>query len=73
MTKTILTIAVATGTLALTNCISLALWGADEGSQSMAEQENTTVRKTGETVQKGVKPINKAKDNAVDAVKGAFD
>ncbi len=73
MKKTILTIAATTGTLALTSCISLALWGADEGSQAMAEGDNTTVRKTGETIQKGVKPIKKAKDDAVDAVKDAVD
>lgn len=73
MTKTILTIATATGTLALTSCFSLALWGADEGSQAMSEGDNTAVRKTGETIQKGVKPINKAKDNAIDAVKDAVD
>ena len=73
MTKTILTIAATAGTFALTSCIGLALWGADEGSQAMAEQDNATVRKTGETIQKGVKPIKQAKDDAIDAVKDAVD
>lgn len=73
MKKTILTIAAAAGTLALTSCISLALWGADEGSQARAEGENTTVGMTGETIQKGVQAINKAKDDAIDAVKDAVD
>jgi len=39
----------------------------------MAEGDNDAVRKTGETIQKGVKPINKAKDDAIDAVKDAVD
>lgn len=73
MKKAILTVAAAAGTLTLSSCIGLALWGADEGSQAMAEGDNTTVRKTGETIQKGIKPINKAKDEAVDAVKDAVD
>ena len=73
MRKTILTIAAAAGTFALTSCVGLALWGANEGSEAMAEGDNTTVKKTGETIQKGLKPINKAKDEAVDAVKDAVD
>lgn len=73
MKKIILTIAAAAGTLALTSCISLALWGADKGSQGMEKSDNAAVRKTGQTVQKGVTPIKKAKDDAVDAVKDAVD
>jgi hypothetical protein len=73
MTKHILTIAAAAGTLALSSCISLAIWGADEGSQAMEDSDNSAVSQTGETIQKGVKPIKKAKDDAVDAVKDAVD
>ena len=73
MKKTILMLAAAAGTLSLSSCIGLALWGANEGSEAMAEGENTTVRKTGETIQKGLKPINEAKEEAVDAVKDAVD
>ncbi|MEP4077989.1 hypothetical protein [Haloferula sp.] len=73
MKKALLTIAAVTGTLAMTSCISLALWGADEGSQAMENSDSSGVSKTGETIQKGVKPINKAKDDAIDAVKDAVD
>lgn len=73
MKNTILSLVAATGTLALTGCISLAIWGADEGSQAMEGSDNRAVSKTGETIQKGVKPIKKAKDDAVDAVKDAVD
>ena len=73
MKKTILIIAAAAGTLTLSSCVGLALWGTNKGSQAMAEGDNTTVRKTGETIQKGLKPINKAKDKAVDAVKDTVD
>ena len=73
MKKTILMTAAAAGTLSLSSCIGLALWGADEGSQAMAKDDNTAVQKTGETIQKGIKPINNAKDKAVDAVKDAVD
>ena len=73
MKTTLLTLAAATGTLALTSCVSLVLRGADKGSQAMAEGDNDAVRKTGETIQKGVKPINKAKDDAIDAMKDAVD
>ena len=39
----------------------------------MAKEDNETVRKTGQTIQKGLAPINRAKDKAVDAVKDAVD
>lgn len=71
--KSILSIAAAAGTLTMTSCISLALWGADEGSQAMEDSDNSTVSQTGGAIQKGVKPIVKAKDDAVDAVKDAVD
>ncbi|MEK6232872.1 MAG: hypothetical protein N2A42_13580 [Luteolibacter sp.] len=73
MKNIILTIVAATGTLALNSCIGAALWGADKGSEAMEEGDNATVRKTGETIQKGLAPINRAKDSAVDAVKDAVD
>ena len=73
MKKTLLALAAITPALALTSCISLALWGADEGSQAMEDSDNSTVSKTGETIQRGVQPIKKAKDDAVDAVKDAVD
>ena len=73
MTKPLLTLAAAIGTLAFTSCISLAIWGADKGSQGMEKSDNEAVSKTGETIQRGVKPIKKAKDDAVDAVKDAVD
>ena len=66
-------IAAAAGTLTLSNCVGLALWGANEGSEAMAEGDNATVKKTGETIQKGLKPVNKVKDEAVGAVKEAVD
>lgn len=73
MTQSILTLAAVAGTLAMTSCISLALWGADEGSQAMENSDNSAVSETGGAIQKGVKPIVKAKDDAVDAVKDAVD
>lgn len=73
MKKTILTIAAAAGTLSLTNCVGLAIKGADEGSQLMAQGDNDIVADTGKTIQKGVKPINEAKDDMVDAVKDVFE
>lgn len=73
MKKTLLAIAAMTGALTLNSCISLALWGADEGSQAMEDSDHSTVRKTGQTIQKGIKPINEAKEDAIDAVKDAVD
>ena len=74
MKKTILlTIAATAGTLSLTNCVGLAVKGADEGSQLMAQDDNAIVANTGKTIQKGVKPINEAKDDVVDAVKDVFE
>ncbi|MEM1085206.1 MAG: hypothetical protein AAGI48_13930 [Verrucomicrobiota bacterium] len=73
MIKTILILAAATGTLTLTSCISLALWGADEGSQAMERSDSEAVSQTGSTIQKGVSPIVEAKNDAVDAVKDAVD
>lgn len=73
MKRSILALVVAALSLPLTSCIGLALWGADEGSQAMEDSDNSAVSKTGGTIQKGVKPIKKAKDDAVDAVKDAVD
>ena len=73
MKKTIITIAALTGILALSSCIGLAVKGADAGSERMAESDNSVVSGTGETIQKGVKPISDATDAAVDAVKDAVD
>jgi len=73
MKNIILTITAATFCLTLTSCVGVALWGADKGSQAMAEEDNETVRKTGQTIQRGLAPINEAKDKAVDAVKEAVD
>lgn len=73
MKKTLLAMAAAAATLALNSCISLALWGADEGSQAMEKSDNAAVKKTGNTIQKGVRPIQEAKDDAIDAVKDAVD
>lgn len=68
MNKAIFTLAAA-GAVALNGCISLA----DKGSQAMAEQDNTAVQNTGKTIQKGVKPIQEAKNDVIDAVKDAVD
>lgn len=73
MKKIIFTVAATISTLALTNCAGLAIKGADEGSQLMVKDDNSVISNTGKTIQKGVKPINKAKDEAVDAMKDAFD
>lgn len=73
MKNTLLTIAIAVGSFSLNSCIGAALWGADKGSEAMEEADNSAVRQTGETIQKGLAPINRAKDNAVDAVKDAVD
>jgi len=73
MKTTLLALAAVSATLALTSCFSLALWGADEGSQAMENSDNSAVSETGGAIQKGVKPIVKAKDDTVDAVKDAVD
>lgn len=73
MKKIILLSVAGVATLSLTNCIGLAVKGADEGSQAMSKNDNEVISGTGDTIQKGVQPINEAKDGVVDAVKGAFD
>jgi hypothetical protein len=73
MKKIIISIVAIAGTLSLTNCVGLAVKGADEGSQIMAQDDNELISGTGKTIQKGVQPINEAKDDMVDAVKGAFE
>ena len=72
--KKIILLSLAGGaTLFLTNCIGLAVKGADEGSQAMSKNDNEVISGAGDTIQKGVQPINEAKDGVVDTVKGAFD
>ena len=73
MKNIVLTFAAATALFTLNSCVGAALWGADKGSEAMAKEDNETVRKTGQTIQKGLAPINRAKDKAVDAVKDAVD
>ena len=73
MKNPILIIAAAAGALSLTSCVGLAVKGADEGSQLMEKNDNDIVSDTGKTIQKGVQPINEAKNDVVDAVKDVFE
>ena len=73
MKNIILTLIAVSGILTLNSCVGVALWGADKGSEQMESSGNSSVRKTGKTIQKGLAPINRAKDKAVDAVQDAVD
>ncbi|WP_018969352.1 hypothetical protein [Rubritalea marina] len=73
MKSTLLTLFSLACITALSSCVGLAVKGADEGSKAMEKHDNEVVSDTGEAIQKGVKPINDAKDSVVDAVKDAMD
>ena len=69
MKQSILLITCILGALSLSNCLFLA----NKSSEAMSDSDNSAVSDTGQGIQKGLAPVNKAKDDAVDAVKGAFD
>lgn len=81
---TILPILATTCILALTGCAALVFKGADVGSQHMAKEESAAqeanegaaehvVEETGKTIQKGIQPIKRAKDNVIQAAKDTVD
>jgi hypothetical protein len=69
MKKVLISIVALVATLSFTSCVRIA----DAGSQRMTQHDNEVVSDTGRTIQKGVQPINEAKDDMVDAVKDVME